>query len=161
MSNSLWPHGLQPCQAPLSVGCPGQEYSVQLPFPSPEHLPHPGLESQTLLSNWTTSSVFRKWPPFPPPPLGTLPDFTPFNWRIILMLLSSTGSSYSIAAGLTAPMLTLPPLNAQVSYPEYSWPTTEYQHDTVQEAATGIVTKCLGQDIMESNSYKNWSLEKS
>ena len=47
MSNSLWPHGLQPCQAPLSVQCHRQEYWFQLPFSSPEHLPHPGLESSS------------------------------------------------------------------------------------------------------------------
>ena len=31
-------------QAPLSMGFPRQEYWISLPFPSPEHFPHPGLE---------------------------------------------------------------------------------------------------------------------
>ena len=31
-------------QAPLSMGFPRQEYWISLPFPSPGHFPHPGLE---------------------------------------------------------------------------------------------------------------------
>ena len=31
-------------QAPLSIGFPRQEYWSALPFPSPGHLPHPGIE---------------------------------------------------------------------------------------------------------------------
>ena len=31
------------CQAPLSMGFPGQEYWSGLPFPSPGHLPDPGV----------------------------------------------------------------------------------------------------------------------
>ena len=31
-------------QAPLSMGFPRQEYWIRLPFPSPGHFPHPGLE---------------------------------------------------------------------------------------------------------------------
>ena len=38
-------------QAPLSMGFPRQEYGSGLPFPSPEHLPNPGIES--------TSSVLQ------------------------------------------------------------------------------------------------------
>ena len=32
------------CQAPLSVGFSRQEYWSELPFPSPEDLPDPGIE---------------------------------------------------------------------------------------------------------------------
>ena len=32
------------CQAPLSMGFPRQEYWSGLLFPSPEDLPHPGIE---------------------------------------------------------------------------------------------------------------------
>ena len=32
------------CQAPLSLGCPRQEYWSGLPFPSPGDLPDPGME---------------------------------------------------------------------------------------------------------------------
>ena len=32
------------CQAPLSMGFPGQEYWSGLPFPSPGDLPYPGIE---------------------------------------------------------------------------------------------------------------------
>ena len=53
MSDSLQPHGLAP-QAPLSMGFSRQEYWGGLPFPSPGHLPNPGIEpaspaSPTLL----------------------------------------------------------------------------------------------------------------
>ena len=44
MSDSLRPHGLQPRQAPLSMGCSRQEYWSELPFPSPGDLPDPGTE---------------------------------------------------------------------------------------------------------------------
>ena len=32
------------CQAPLSMGFSRQEYWSELPFPSPEDLPDPGIE---------------------------------------------------------------------------------------------------------------------
>ena len=35
------------CQAPLSVGFPRQEYWNGLPFPSPGHLPGPGIEPES------------------------------------------------------------------------------------------------------------------
>ena len=35
VSNSLWPHGLLPTQAPLSMAFSRQEYWSGLPFPSP------------------------------------------------------------------------------------------------------------------------------
>ena len=36
-------------QAPLSMGFPRQEYCSGLSFPSPWDLPHPGIESQSLV----------------------------------------------------------------------------------------------------------------
>ena len=44
VSDSLRPHGLATLHAPLSVGFSTQEYWSGLPFPSPEDLPHPGIE---------------------------------------------------------------------------------------------------------------------
>ena len=38
------------CQAPLSMGFSGQEYWNGLPFPSPGHLPNPGIEPASLMS---------------------------------------------------------------------------------------------------------------
>ena len=35
------------CQAPLSIGFPKQEYWNELPFPTPEYLPDPGLEHES------------------------------------------------------------------------------------------------------------------
>jgi len=37
-------------QAPLSMGFFRQEYWSGLPFPSPGHLPHPGIELVSLMS---------------------------------------------------------------------------------------------------------------
>ena len=34
-------------QVPLSTGFPRQEYWSELPFPSPEDLPNPGIESES------------------------------------------------------------------------------------------------------------------
>ena len=50
VSNSLWPHELQPTRL-LSIGFPRQEYWSGLPCPSPEGLPHPGTKP--------TSPVFQ------------------------------------------------------------------------------------------------------
>ena len=36
--------GCVACQVPLSMGFPGQEYWIGLPFPSPGDLPDPGIE---------------------------------------------------------------------------------------------------------------------
>ena len=41
----LWPQALKPCQAPLSMGFPRQEYWTGLSFPSPGDLPNPGIKS--------------------------------------------------------------------------------------------------------------------
>ena len=38
------------CQAPLSMGFFRQEYCRGLPCPSPGDLPHPGMESVSLMS---------------------------------------------------------------------------------------------------------------
>ena len=40
-----------PRQAPLSMGFSRQEYWTGLPFPSPGHLPNPGIESASLASS--------------------------------------------------------------------------------------------------------------
>ena len=47
VSDSLQPHGLLACQAPLSMGFPRQEYWTGLPFPSPRDLPDPGIEPRS------------------------------------------------------------------------------------------------------------------
>ena len=44
VSNSLQPRGSVNCQAPLSMGFPGQEYWSGLPFPSPGDLLDRGIE---------------------------------------------------------------------------------------------------------------------
>ena len=43
-------HGV-PCQAPLSVGFPRQEYWSELPFPPPGDLPDPGIKPESPASN--------------------------------------------------------------------------------------------------------------
>ena len=56
MSNSLQTHGL-PCQAPLSVGFPRQEYWSGLPFSSPIH--YIGLvKSITCVHYYSIQSIF-------------------------------------------------------------------------------------------------------
>ena len=47
MSNSLRPHGLPVCQAPLSMGFFQQEYCSYLPFRPPGDFPNPGIEPPT------------------------------------------------------------------------------------------------------------------
>ena len=49
-------------QAPLSMGFPRQEYQSGLPFPSPGHLPDPGIEpaSPTLAGGFFTAEPPRK-----------------------------------------------------------------------------------------------------
>ena len=37
-------------QAPLSMGFPRQEYCSGLPFPTPGHLPDPGIEPESPVS---------------------------------------------------------------------------------------------------------------
>ena len=65
MSNSLWPHGPVPRQAPLSMGFPRQEYWSGLPLPSPGDLPDSGIEPVSLRSSaladrfFTTSATWE------------------------------------------------------------------------------------------------------
>ena len=55
------------CQAPLSMGFPGQEYWSALPFPPPGDLPDPGIqpESPELAGGFFTAespgSQMRVW----------------------------------------------------------------------------------------------------
>ena len=53
--DSWQPHGLQPCQAPLSLGFPRQEYWGGLPFPPPGDLPDPGIFPHLL--HWQVESL--------------------------------------------------------------------------------------------------------
>ena len=60
MSCSLWPHGLWPHQAPLSMGFSRQEYWSRVPFPSSGDLPNPGIEPSSpalagrFFTQWAT-----------------------------------------------------------------------------------------------------------
>ena len=45
-------------QAPLPVGFSRQEYWSGLPFPSPGHLPNPGIEPMSLLSPALADGLF-------------------------------------------------------------------------------------------------------
>ena len=47
------------CQAPLSLGFPGQEYWGGLPFPSPGNLPYPGIKptSPALAGEFFTTEL--------------------------------------------------------------------------------------------------------
>ena len=51
-----------PCQTPLSMGFPRQEYWSGLPFPSPGDLPDPGIEplSPALAGGFITTSATRE-----------------------------------------------------------------------------------------------------
>ena len=44
-------------QAPLSMGFPWQEYWSGLPFPSPGHLPSPGISPSSLASSALATGV--------------------------------------------------------------------------------------------------------
>ena len=44
----LQPHGTAAHQSPLSMGFPRQEYWSGLPFPSPEDLTDPRIETKSL-----------------------------------------------------------------------------------------------------------------
>ena len=54
-------------QAPLSIGFSSQEYWSGLPYPSPGHLPYPGVEPASLMSLALVDSL----PPAPPGKPGT------------------------------------------------------------------------------------------
>ena len=62
VSNSLWPHGLLPTQAPLSMAFSRQEYWSGLPFPSPRYLPEPGIKpaSPSLAGRFFTTDLLGK-----------------------------------------------------------------------------------------------------
>ena len=64
------------CQAPQSMGFSRQEYCSGLPFPSPEHLPDPGIKprSPTLEADALTSE--------PPGKQYGRPRFNPWVWKI-------------------------------------------------------------------------------
>ena len=47
MSNSLWSPWTVAHQALLSMGFSRHEYWTGLPFPTPGHLPHPGIEARS------------------------------------------------------------------------------------------------------------------
>ena len=64
----LWPHGMYPCQAPLSVEFSRQEYWSGLPFPSPGPLPNPGIEPGS------PALQVDSLPPKPPRKADCLPD---------------------------------------------------------------------------------------
>ena len=49
-------------QVPLSMGFPRQEYWSGLPFPSPENLPNPGLESTSPASPALAVGFFTTGP---------------------------------------------------------------------------------------------------
>ena len=50
------------CQAPLSMGVPRQEYWSGLPFPSPEDLLDPGIETASLANPALAGRVFATVP---------------------------------------------------------------------------------------------------
>ena len=53
------------CQTPLSMGFPRQEYWSGLPFPSPGHLPDPGIEpaSPELAGGFFTTEPYPGFSP--------------------------------------------------------------------------------------------------
>ena len=62
MSNSVWPYGLQPLQAPLSMEFFRQEYCSGLPSPSPGDFPTQGSNSHLpparFFTIWSTRASF-------------------------------------------------------------------------------------------------------
>ena len=58
MSDSLPPHALQPCQAPLSMVFSRQEYCTGLLCPPPGYLPDPGVEPMSLTPSALAGSFF-------------------------------------------------------------------------------------------------------
>ena len=51
------------CQAPPSVGFPGQQYWCRLPFPTPGDLPDPGIGPASLSSPALAGRFFTTEPP--------------------------------------------------------------------------------------------------
>ena len=62
MSQLFATPGTVACQSPLSMRFPRQEYWSDLPFPSPGHLPNPGikLESSALQGDSLLSETLGK-----------------------------------------------------------------------------------------------------
>ena len=58
MPDSLLPHGLVACQAPLSMGFSRQEYWSSLPFPTVGDLPNPKIKPKSLVSPALASRFF-------------------------------------------------------------------------------------------------------
>ena len=58
----------QPCQTPLSMGFPRQEYWSGLPFPSPGDLPNPGIKPWSPA--WEADSLPSEPAGKPPPGMG-------------------------------------------------------------------------------------------
>ena len=53
-------------QAPLSIGCPRQEYWSGLPFPPPGDLPDPGIKHVSPVSTALASGFYTTVPPGKP-----------------------------------------------------------------------------------------------
>ena len=66
MSNSLSPHGLVSCQAPLSMGFSRREYWSGLPFPPPGDLSDPGVKPMSSVSPALAGRLFTTEPPGKP-----------------------------------------------------------------------------------------------
>ena len=62
---TLWTAALL---TPLSVGFPRQEYWSGFPFPSPGHLPGPGIEPMSAASPASPGRFCTTEPPGKPPP---------------------------------------------------------------------------------------------
>ena len=86
MSNSLQPHGLQPTKV-LSMGFPRQEYLSGLPFSSPEGLPNPEIEpeSLTLAGRFFTAKPPAK--PYSLLPYRVLTSFVSISKFILAFLI--------------------------------------------------------------------------
>ena len=65
VSNSATPWNMT-CQTPLPVEFFRQEYWSGLPYPSPGHLPNPGIEPEFLASPVVTGRFFTAEPPGKP-----------------------------------------------------------------------------------------------
>ena len=48
------------------MGCPRQEYQSGMPFPSPGHLPNPGIEPASLVSSALAGGLLTTEPPGKP-----------------------------------------------------------------------------------------------
>ena len=55
------------CQAPLSMGFSSQEYWSGLPFPTPEHLPDPGIKPVSFALPVLAGEFFSNAPHERPP----------------------------------------------------------------------------------------------